>query len=113
VDRRRSNATLAVVDALAVARVVRFLQQDTLIDKQRHQLQDWLARHGHYKAMELLDCPWCLSVHVAAAWTALRIIAPRLATPIGTALASSYAASALIEINAAIQAKQAGEPGGD
>jgi hypothetical protein len=92
----------SAVDALAVARIVRFIQQDTLIDTQREWLQGWLVNHRQWKAMELLNCPWCLSVHVAIGWTALRLLAPRIAAPVGTALASSYAASAMIELMAKI-----------
>jgi hypothetical protein len=99
-----------LTDALTVARIVRFIQQDTLIEVPREWLQGWLVSHSQWKAMELLSCPWCLSVHVAAGWTALRLLAPRIAAPVGTALASSYAASAMIELMAKINTDdQAGD----
>lgn len=55
--------TWLVILSLAVARVTRFLIDDTLIANQR----DWVLDRMPAKVEELLTCPWCLSVWVAAA----------------------------------------------
>jgi hypothetical protein len=61
---RPTSATEVVVDALAVHRVTRLVQDDDIpIGALREQLLD---RYGDRKWTELLTCPWCLSMWVAA-----------------------------------------------
>lgn len=81
-----------VVDALAVFRIVRFLQRDSLIEQQREQL---INRYGHLKATELLTCPWCLSIWVAAGVVLARGAAPRLWGKIAAGLAFSAGAGVI------------------
>lgn len=81
-----------MVDALAVYRVVRLLQEDTILDRPR----GWVERRieGH-KSAELLTCPWCLSVWVAGGVVAFRRVAPRQWSPIAEALAFSAVAGVI------------------
>jgi hypothetical protein len=73
---------------LAVFRATRLLQRDDV-----PPLPAWRAaimnRHGASVWSNLLDCPWCLSVWVAAGLALLRLVAPRLARPLIVVLASS------------------------
>lgn len=65
-----------LVDALATHRLVRLIQRDTL--PPLPEIRDHLHLvHGDRAWIELLHCPWCLSVHIAAAVTAARVVAPR------------------------------------
>ena len=83
-----------VVDALAVHRLVRLVQADTITARPRAAL---LRRWKANALSELLVCPWCLSVHAAAAVTVLRVAAPRAWRLIAPALAVSTAASLVAE----------------
>ena len=61
--------TLIVLSAV-VYRVSRFIVLDTLIDGTRDKTVDWLERHPALfwtKIKELLGCPWCITIWVAAA----------------------------------------------
>ncbi len=59
----------------AVYRITRFFIMDTVIDGTRDKIHNWLLRPNddqevpllRFKAHELLSCPYCLSVWVAAA----------------------------------------------
>lgn len=62
-----------VVDGLAVYRLTRLVQEDSLLDGPRDRALD---RWGHRKAVELLTCPYCASV-----WLALAVVAARAALP--------------------------------
>lgn len=55
-----------LINALAGYRIVRFIQIDTLFDRPREWLWHQLKTRRTRKLRKLLDCPWCLSVHVAA-----------------------------------------------
>ena len=50
-----------VLMALATGRIIRFLVDDTLIDRQR----DWVHSHLQGKLFELASCPWCLSAYIS------------------------------------------------
>lgn len=88
----------SVTEVLAVARIVRLVQTDSITEKPRKASLDWLYAHKRYKLMELLDCPWCASVHVAAGLLVLRAAAPRLHAVLVRIMAGSYAASLVIEL---------------
>lgn len=81
-----------VIDAIAVWRIVRFVQRDSLIEKQREQM---INRWGHLKIIELLTCPWCLSIWVGAAVVIARAAAPRLWGKIARGLAFSAGAGVI------------------
>lgn len=49
----------------------------------------------HPKLAELLECPWCVSIWIAAGVVAARRIAPRLWGPIAALLAASTIAGVL------------------
>jgi hypothetical protein len=76
-----------VVDALASHRLVRLAQRDTITQHWR----DGLSHDPKVPSplVELLHCPWCLSIHVAAVVTAARAVAPRVWGPLGKVLALS------------------------
>lgn len=61
--------------ALATWRVTRFWLKDSLIEGIRMGLEGWLAKRvtklRYRKALELITCPWCISVWVSAGFTAL------------------------------------------
>jgi hypothetical protein len=84
-----------LVDALAGHRLVRLVQQDTITQHWR----DGLLHNPEATSslVELLHCPWCLSVHVGAAITAARAIAPRWWGPLGKALAISSVVGLITE----------------
>jgi hypothetical protein len=81
-----------VIDAVAVWRIVRFVQRDSLVERQREEL---INRYGHLKIAELLTCPWCLSIWVGAAVVLARAGAPRLWGMIARGLAFSAGAGVI------------------
>lgn len=105
--------TTLVVDALAVARLTRLVTVDRagrparrlllkraypyrprrLRDLPSDDIETWAAIDPEPPALvELVRCPWCISVWIAAAVTAARSAAPRLWHPVATALACSQVA---------------------
>jgi hypothetical protein len=94
-DRRAgSDVTEDVLDALAVYRIVRFIQRDSLIETQREQvINRWGG--GHLRLGELLQCPWCLSIWVAAGVVIARAGAPRVWGKIARGLAFSAGAGVI------------------
>lgn len=85
--RRTSPADLAV-DGLAVFRITRLLQVDSVppMPKLRQAALDKLARTPYG---DLVDCPWCLSVWVGALVAIARHASPRLWAVLAFVLASS------------------------
>jgi hypothetical protein len=81
-----------VIDSLAVWRIVRFIQRDSLVEGPREEL---INRYGHLKIAELLTCPWCLSIWVGAAVTLARAAAPRVWGMIARGLAFSAGAGVI------------------
>jgi hypothetical protein len=88
----------SVAEALAAARIVRLIQTDSITETYRKLVLDWLYARKRYRLMELLDCPWCASVHVMAGLTVLRITAPRLHATLVRIMAGSYVASTVVEL---------------
>lgn len=76
-----------LVDALAVHRLTRLVQDDDVPFGPVRELLLDLGRDR--KVTELLTCPWCLSVHVAVLVLVLRRTIPRSWPWIARALASS------------------------
>lgn len=78
----------AVIEALAVYRATRLLQQDDLppLPQLREQLME---RYGASPWSALLDCPWCLSPHLAVMLLICKRIAPGLTRLLTRALAAS------------------------
>lgn len=69
----RDFLLLLPVYALALARLTRLATEDKIFGRPRTAVQNWLAMHRHPMLLTLSDCPWCLSVWlaapaVAAAW---------------------------------------------
>lgn len=88
-----SFAALAV-DALAVHRLVRLVQDDSLLDRPR----EWMLRRWSAQMMaELLTCPWCLSIWVAAGVVGARAVCPLGWGVLARVLALSTAAGKLSE----------------
>lgn len=81
--------TLAV-GGLAVHRATRLVTDDTITAPVRDRIVD----RGGWPA-DLVTCPWCVSVWVAAGWAALTVAAPRVARPLGALLAWSSIAGLL------------------
>lgn len=73
-----------LADALAAHRLVRLVQRDTITQRWRDGI---LHNPDAGPLAELLSCPWCLGIHVAAAVTAARLVAPRWWGPVSRALA--------------------------
>lgn len=83
-----------MTDLLAVWRIVRFIQRDSLIETQR----EWVINNwggGHLRLGELLQCPWCLSIWVAAGVVAARRLAPRVWGMVARGLAFSAGAGVI------------------
>lgn len=59
---------------LAVARITRLVRDDTILDRPRGVVLEWLSRqdYGVRKwAYDLLRCPWCISAWLAAGAVAI------------------------------------------
>lgn len=84
----RNPGVEVVIEALAVYRATRLLQQDDLppLPQIREKL---MQRYGASPWSALLDCPWCLSVWTGAGLLALRRVAPRIHDVLVRVLASS------------------------
>lgn len=83
-----------MLDAIAVYRIVRFVQRDTLIETQReYVINNWGG--GHLRLGELLQCSWCLSIWVAAGVVLARAAAPRVWGMIARGLAFSAGAGVI------------------
>lgn len=90
------SPTDLVVDALAVARIVRLLQVDEIpVGKLRETMLD---RHGEHLWTELLRCPWCASIWVAAGVVVARAAAPRPWSFLARVLAGSQVTGHLAEM---------------
>lgn len=74
-----------LTDCAACYRLTRLLQRDSITEP----LREWLRPRLPGQLVELLECPWCLSVWVGAGVVAGRRAAPRLWKPLATALALS------------------------
>lgn len=80
------------IDFLAAYRVTRLLVQDSILDVPRYQIQKL-----HPKLDELLDCPHCTGVWVAAAVTAARYWWPHLWDQPARFLAAAGAVSVIAD----------------
>jgi hypothetical protein len=85
-----------VAEWLACYRAVRLLQRDEVwpLPEVRARLMD---RYGTSRWSVLLDCPWCLSVWVAAGLGVLRLTCPRLHAALVAVLAASAAVGIITE----------------
>lgn len=94
---RPLSPTDVVVDMLAVARVVRLVQVDEI---PAGAAREWcLDVFGESRATELLRCPHCLSVWVAAAVVFARWRWPRAWSHVARVLAGSAVAGHLAELS--------------
>lgn len=83
------------LDALAVARLVHFVQQDEM---PVGWLRYWaVTRWPRAKATALLECPWCLSPYAAAAVVLARHRWPRAWGVAARILAASQVTGMLAE----------------
>lgn len=94
-----------LAEGLAVARLVRLVQTDSITEVPREQLLSWLSKHNRWRTVELMQCGWCGSVWAAGGLLALRLTAPRLHAVAVDLLASSYLAGAVIEYGSALAGK--------
>jgi Protein of unknown function (DUF1360) len=85
-----------VVEALAVFRATRLIQQDNLppLPELREQLY---AKIGDSRWADLIDCPWCLSVWLGGVSQLVKTLSPRLWRIGATVLASSAVAGVISE----------------
>ncbi len=91
------NATETVVDALAVARLTKLLQEDQVYPMP--EIRDALmARWSDRRWADLIDCPWCLSVHLAAGVALARWKFPRAWPVLARILAGSQVTGTLAEL---------------
>ncbi|MGH9287106.1 MAG: DUF1360 domain-containing protein [Acidimicrobiales bacterium] len=83
-----------LVDALAVARLTHLIQQDTIppLPALRRAVTD---RWGDRAVTDLVDCPWCVSVHVAVMVALARARFPRAWPWVARVLAASTVAGHL------------------
>lgn len=85
------------VDALAAHRIVRLIQRDTLPPLARIR-SELIGLAGPDSSLtELLVCPWCLGVHVAAATRIARAVAPRWWPRLAGALAAASVVGLITE----------------
>lgn len=83
-----------VVDALAVYRLTRLVQEDTLTEPAREAVALVL---GESRWSELLHCPWCLSVWLAGGVVLARRVFPRAWPAVARVLAYSAVTGLLTE----------------
>jgi hypothetical protein len=81
-----------VLDAIAVWRIVRLIQRDSITADPREKL---INRYGHMTWTELLSCPWCAGIWVGAGVVLARAAAPRLWGMIARGLAFSAGAGVI------------------
>lgn len=114
----RVQVDAGVVDALAAARLARFLHADVLSEPLRDRWvrwcykragawpgddiaisnpeRDWPTLHRRApRAAHLLGCRWCVAVWCSVAVVCARRVAPRVWEPCARVLAYSYTAGAL------------------
>lgn len=92
--------TILVILSLITYRIARFLILDTLIDTPRiwfHQVLIGKPAAWRMKLYELITCPYCLTIWIAAAVVAIADIFYSIPAPIGMWLAA--AAGSLIAWN--------------
>lgn len=91
------SASEIVLDAVAVYRATKLLQQDDIppLPQIREKL---MQRYGASPWSALLDCPWCLSIWVAGGAVAFRRVAPRVWRVLARVLASSAVAGVISEM---------------
>ena len=82
-----------LVDGLAVWRLTRLAVEDRIGDRPRF----WLQARSPFLD-ELLDCPHCTSVWVAAGVTAARHATPRLWAPVAYGLALAGGVSLVADL---------------
>lgn len=91
------SATETVIDAIAVARLVRLLQEDDVWPMP--ELRDVAMRKaGDSRWADLAQCPFCLGVWVAALVVVLRIRFPRIWPYVARILGGSSAAGYLSQL---------------
>lgn len=94
---RLPSATETVVDFLAVARLTRLVQQDTVWPMP--EIRDAVMnRHSDRRWAEVLDCAWCGSMWVAGAVALARRMFPRAWPVASRVLAGSAVAGHLAEL---------------
>lgn len=82
------SAAEVVIDAVAVYRLTRLLQRDTVPPVA--EIREWLMEHySDRRWAELLDCPWCASVWIAALVALARWRFPRAWPVLARVLAGS------------------------
>ena len=88
---------ITAVDCLAVYRLTRLAQRDTLpvVANPRRAIME--SPKTPDAVIELMECPWCLSFWIGLGVVILRRSIPRLWDPIATALAASAVAGMLSE----------------
>jgi hypothetical protein len=85
----KHTALDATIDALAVARLTHLIQQDEVWPLP--ELRSVYRRAvGDSRLVDLVDCPWCLSPHLAVAVLVARARAPRVWGWVAKAAAASY-----------------------
>lgn len=94
------NGVSLTTDALACYRITRLLVEDAILDTPRRALKRRLMRGQHTKLLELVGCPWCVSVYVAAGIVAARRVAPVLWGPLAAGLACSAVTGLIAELEA-------------
>lgn len=70
-----SYIVLLVVLSAVTYRVSRFIVLDSLIDEPRNWVLSWLEMHPNgltNKLHELLGCPWCVTIWIAAGVVAIQ-----------------------------------------
>lgn len=96
-DRGRESAVDLVVDALAVHRLTRMVIEDRVplgwlrssIVRRAYAKRENDATGGQPYVVELLSCPWCMSVWVAFGVAVVRRFVPRVWRPLAQVLAAS------------------------
>lgn len=82
-----SYVLLLVVLSAVTYRVGRFIVLDTLIDSPRNKVIDWLLgrkKNWSLKLAELIGCPYCITVWVAAGAVALTALFQPIPYPVWT-----------------------------
>jgi hypothetical protein len=94
---RATSATETVVDALAVHRLTRLVQDDEVWPMPELR-EAYLRRVGESRWADLASCPWCLSWWIAVLVVVVRHRWPRAWPWIARALAGSAVAGHLAQL---------------
>lgn len=90
-------------EALAAYRIWRLAAKDEILARPRGRFERWATEHERFLLLELIDCPWCMTIWIGAGAVVARLIAPKPWKICRRLLAASAAAGLIAEIVAKLE----------